>query len=251
MLSIVFAFGIDMFCQSGIHYGFYGGGSVNMMNVGKEFYYDDSEVNTTQISGGDYEVSYLPVNDAKIHANGGFTLGGLFEYRLNHIFGFQFELIFNQYGYKMTGNVEQKDLADDHVEVYDYTANLKMSNFSGALMGKIYVMDNLSIDLGVMPSYCFRNIKDTKRGISHKTIIYTSNKDFNPLNFTALGGLTFYFLDNLFVSARYVIGFNDVMKTRRPYLPSGLLVTSADMEYRYSDATSKTSSVLFTLGFKM
>ena len=251
LISVVILFCINALAQGEIHYGVYAGGSVNMMSIGSEFYYDDSEIFTVTKPNGGYEMSYLPVNDAKIHPNGGFTLGGLFEYKANDFFGLQFELIFNQYGYKMTGNVEQHDLTDDQVQVYDYTANLKMSDFSGALIAKLYVVNNkLTIDLGVMPSYCFRDIKDTQRGISHKTVVYHANKDYNPLNFTVLGGVTYYFFDALFVSARYVYGFSDVLKTRHPYLPAGS-TSSEDMEYHYSEASSKTSSVVITLGFRM
>ncbi|MBR6091508.1 MAG: PorT family protein [Bacteroidales bacterium] len=249
-VGIAMLFSINVLAQE-IHYGVYAGGSVNMMNIGSEFYYDDSEVYTTAMPDETYTMSYLPVTNAKIHPNGGFTLGGLFEYKANDFFSLQFELIFNQYGYKMTGTVEQHDLTDDQVQVYDYTANLKMSDFSGALMAKLYVVNNLlTIDLGVMPSFCFRDIKDTKRGISHKTVVYHANKDYNPLNFSALGGLTFYFFDTLFLSARYVYGFTDVLKTRHPYLPQGS-TDSQEMELHYNDASSKASSVVFTLGFRM
>ena len=247
-ISVVILFSISALAQE-MHYGVYAGGSVNMMSIGSEFYYDDSEINTVLKPTG-CEVSYLSVNDAKIHPNGGFTIGGLFEYQVNDLFGLQFELLFNQYGYKMTGNVVTHDLTDDNTETYDYTASMKMSDISGALIAKIHVINKLSFDVGVQPSYCFRMIKDTKRGISHKTVVYDSNKDFNPLNLTALGGVTYYFFDNLFVSARYVMGFNDILKTRRPYLPAGSM-TSDDMELHYSDASSKASSVIFTLGFRM
>lgn len=250
LFCIVITLSINVLAQGEMHYGVYAGGSVNMMNIGKEFYYDDSEINTVVKPNGGFEMSYLPVENAKVHPNGGFTIAGLFEYRVNDFFGLQFELIFNQFGYKMTGQVEQKDLTDDNVQVYDYTASMKMSDFSGALIGKIYVVKSLSVDLGVMPCYCFRNIKDTKRGISHKTVVYTANKDYNPLNLTALCGVTYYFFDTLFLSARYVYGFSDVLKTRHPYLPEGS-VTSDDMQLHYSDASSKASSVVFTLGFKM
>lgn len=233
-----------------IHYGVYAGGSINMMNIGSEFYYDDSEINTTWTPTEGYNMSYLPVTDAKVSANGGFTVGGLFEYQANDMFGLQFELLFNQFGYKMKGKVTTHDLTDNNEQVYDYTANLKMSDFSAAVMAKIHIIKSFSIDLGVQPCYCFRNIKDTKRGISHKTVVYTANKDYNPLNFTVLGGVTYYFFDALFVSARYVYGFSDVLKTRHPYLPAGS-TSSEDMEYHYSEASSKTSSIVFTLGFRM
>lgn len=249
-IGITMLFSINMLAQE-IHYGVYAGGSVNMMNIGSEFYYDDSEVFTVVKPNGTYVMSYLPVSNAKIHPNGGFTLGGLFEYKANDFFGLQVELLFNQYGYKMTGIVEQHDMTDDQVQVYDYTASLKMSDFSGAVMAKLYVVNNLlTIDLGVMPSFCFRDIKDTKRGISHKTVVYHAKDDYNPLNFSALGGLTFYFFDTLFLSARYLYGFTDILKTRQPYLPDGA-TSSQDMVFHYSDAPSKSSSVVFTIGFRM
>ena len=250
-IGIVILFCISTLAQNRIHYGVYAGGSINMMGIGSEFYYDDSEINTVLKPSGQYEMSYLPVNDAKVGANGGFTIGGLFEYQIDDIFSLQFELLFNQYGYKMKGNVEQHDLTDNNSVVYDYTASLKMSDISCAVMAKIYMIpDKLCFDLGVQPSFCFRDIKDVKRGINHKTVIYTANKDYNPLNFTALGGISYYFFDTLFLSARYLYGFTDILNTRRPYLPEGAMTSDA-MEFHYSEASSKTGSVIITLGFRM
>ena len=248
-ICVVILFSISALAQNEIHYGVYAGGSIDMMKISDKFYYDDSEINTVLTPNG-YEMSYLTVNDAKIHPNGGFTIGGLFEYQIDEAFSFQFELLFNQYGYKMTGNVVTKDLADNDTQTYDYTASMKMSDLSGALIGKIHFINKLSLDFGVQPSYCFRMIKDTKRGISHKTVVYTSNKDYNPLNLTVLGGVTYYFFDNLFLSARYVYGFSDILKTRSPYLPAGS-TSSDEMEMHYSEASSKASSVIFTLGVRM
>ena len=249
-IGVAILFSVNALAQDNMHFGVYAGGSVNNIGVGSEFYYDDSEINTVVKPTG-CEVSYLDVKDARIHANGGFTIGGLFEYGVNDFFSLQVELLFNQYGYKMTGTVEQQDIADNSVQTYDYKANTIMSDFSGALIGKAYMCDNrISVDLGVQPSFCFRMIKDTERGISHKTVVYTSNKDYTPINLTALAGVTFYFFDNLFLSARYVHGFSDVLKTRKPYLPEGSM-SSDDMELHYTDAASKTVSMIFTLGFKM
>lgn len=233
-----------------IHYGVYAGGSINKINIGSEFYYYDSEINTTWTPTEGFKMSYLPVTDAKVSANGGFTVGGLFEYQANDMFGLQFELMFNQFGYKMNGKVTMHNITDNSEQVYDYEANLKMSDFSAAIIAKIHVINSLSIDLGLQPCYCFRDIKDTKCGISHKTVIYNADKDYNPLNFTAIGGVTYYFFDALFLSARYVYGFTDVLKTRHPYLPAGS-TSSDDMELHYSEASSKTSSLVFSIGFRM
>ena len=221
------------------------------MNIGDNLYYDDSEVNTVMISEDNYSVSYLTVNDPTVKPNAGFVIGGIFEYEANKKFGLQLEVFYNQSGYKLTGSVSKKNIEDDDYVTYNYKANTRMSNISAAIFAKLYLFDHLmSIDLGVQPSYCFRMIKETERGINHKSVVYESDKEFNPFSLNAIGGVTFNIFDNIFVSARYSMGFMNLIKQKTPYLQGGV-DGSDDILFTYDDAVSKTQSVLLTVGFKI
>ena len=248
LVCLLAIFGLKLSAQEETHWGIFFGGSVNMMNIDKSFYYDDSEVDTRKLIGIDttYIVSYMPVNGASVKPNGGFVIGGFFEYKASEMVGLHFELLYNQYGYKLTGTVDKYNIGDENFVTYDYSSNLKMSNFSAALLVKIHALDFLSVDLGVQPSYCFRMIKESKRGIENRSTNYDSKNDYNPLNFSATGGLTGYWGD-VFISARYTLGFTDVLKVKHPYH----LNDNNEIKYNYSDAKSTTSSVQLTVGYRI
>jgi len=242
------------FAQEKTHYGVYLGGNINWMNIDKSLYYDDSEPFTQMHSiAGDttYSVSYLTVNGAEVRPNGNFVIGGLFEYQIDDLLSLQFELLFNQQGYKLKGTVDQPNISDSGSTTYDYTANTKMSSISTAVMVKINALKNmLSVDLGVQPSFCFKMIKESERGISHKSIIYDSNNEFNPLNISLLGGLTGYLGDNFFVTARYCFGLTDLIKGKKPFLLAEEDATTPIVKYNYSEAKSTTNSIMLSIGYR-
>jgi hypothetical protein len=251
LISAVILITISGLAQEGIHYGIFLGGSVNWMAVDSKLYYDDSEVNTIMISGDNYEVSYLTVNDAHVKPNYGFTIGGIFEYRATKRLGLQFELLYNKTGYILTGNVRKKNIGDDEYVTYAYKSNTKMDNVSASVMARVFVFNQLmSIDLGVQPSYCFRMIKETERGINHKSVVYTSDTEYAPFNLNAIGGVTVNVFENVFVSARFTMGFMDLIKQKTPYLESGVDADD-DIHFTYNDAESKVRSVLITVGFRI
>lgn len=249
LICLLAIFGLKLSAQNEINFGIFTGGSVNTMNIDKAFYYDDDRAVTVYNSLTEQvdTVYYNIVNGASIKPNGGFILGGLFEYKSSERFGLQFELLFNQYGYKLNGSIDEKNHSDNSFETYPYTSSLKISNFSAALLLKIYAFDFLSVDLGVQPSYCFRMIKEGKRGIEQFSTNY-DNENYNALNFNATGGLTGY-IGDFFVSARYTFGFTDILKVRKPYYEY------VDEEHTvfsniFSDAKSTTSSLQFTIGYR-
>lgn len=251
LISAVILLSVSGLAQEGVHYGVFLGGSVNWMNIGNNLYYDDSEVNTVTLPGGGYEVSYLTVNNAMVNPNYGFTIGGMFEYEANDWFGAQFDLLFNQYGYALEGQVSKKNIGDDEFITYKYNSSTMLSNFSAAIMAKFYFFEKqMSVDLGVQPSFCIRMIKETERGIIHKSVVYDSDKEFNPLNISGIAGITVNMLDNLFCTVRYNMGFMDLIKAKTPYLPSGVN-EGDDILYKYDSATSKTHSVVITVGYKI
>ena len=255
LICLLAIFGIRLSAQEEMHYGVFVGGSVNMMNIDKGFYYDDSKrptpipiINPISHDTTGYNVAYSIVDNASVRPSGGFIIGGFFEYKASEMFALQFEVLYNQYGYKLKGTIDQKNISNSEVVTYDYKSNLKMSNVTAAVILKIQPIKYLTVDLGVQPSYCFRMIKEAERGILHESTVY-SDKEYNPLNLSALGGLTCYFGD-IFFSARYSLGFMDVLKIKEPYYPVG---TEGDKEikYLYSDAKSTTSAVQFTVGFRI
>lgn len=246
LICLLAFFGLKISAQENISYGIFLGGSINTMNIDKSFYYDDSEPFQTPLTNNTYNAYYLTVYNASVKPIGGFILGGFFEYKLTERVGLQLEIFYNQYGYKLKGKVDQINHSD--TTTYNYNGKLKMSNFSAALLMKYYVLpDKMSIDLGIQPSYCFRAIKETERGIIHKDNVYDSNNEYNPLNLCATGGVTGYFFDNITVSARYTIGFTDVLKVKEPYNVEN---TGNNVRFRYSNAKSTVSSIQLTVGYR-
>ena len=242
-------FGMKLSAQDNMHYGMFLGGNINIMNIDNAFYYDDTEP-FTNINVNPPQAWFLTVHDASVKCNGGFMIGGFFEYEISKNLGLQFELMYNQTGYKLKGYVEQPSYSGI-IDTLGYKSNLKMSNVSLAVLLRYHVLPNrLSIDLGVQPSYCFRMIKEAERGIYHKSWVYDDKNEFNSLNLCLTGGATVYFFENFFFSARYSLGLIDILKVRTPYviLHEG---NYSDVMYRYSDAKSTTSSVQLTVGFKI
>ena len=256
LICLLAIFGLKISAQEEMHYGLFLGGSVNMMNIDKGFYYDDSKrptpipiINPTSHDTIGYNVAFPVVDNASVKPSGGFVIGGFFEYKASKLFSLQFELLYNQYGYKLKGTVDQKDIADDEVITYDYKGNMKISNLSAAVLAKIQPVKYLSIDLGVQPSYCFRMIKEGELGILRESTVYDSENEYNPLNLSAIGGLTCYWGD-VFFSARYSLGFMDIMKIKDPYYPTGTEVNK-EVKYLYKDAKSTTSAIQLTVGYRI
>lgn len=247
---LLMSFSMTLSAQNDMHFGIFTGGSINMMNINKSLYYDDDQPITifNAANNSVESVYYLTVNDAKVKANGGFILGGLFEYKIDKMIGLQFELLYNQYGYNIKGSVDVKNHSDNNYVTYDYDANMKLSNFTAAVLMKIYACDYLSIDLGAQPSYCFRATKEGKRGIEQFTIAYKDN-EYNALNVSLTGGVTGYY-DNFFLSARYSIGCVDVLKAKSPYYNNTTNQEDNEIKYTYKDVKSTTSSIQFTIGYR-
>lgn len=253
IILLMTVFGASLSAQT-IKYGLFLGGSINTMNIGNSLYYDDSEPNTEEVTNTStqeptYMISYLPVNNASVKPNGAFTFGGFFEYMASNMVGLQFELFYNQYGYKLKGAVDQKNISDDNYVTYNYEGNLKMSNISTAILVKIHALKYLSVDLGVQPSYCFGMTKETKKGPFQKDHVYDSKKEYNPLNIGATGGLTAYWGD-IFFSARYTLGLIDVLQHKTPYYynEDG---TTGIIKDNYDDVKSTVSSVQLTVGYRI
>ena len=253
IILLMTVFSLTMSAQTK-RYGLFVGGSINMMNIDKSMYYDDSEPYTVMgynhyTQDTNYTVSYLPVDGATVKPNGSILFGGFFEYMASDMVGLQFELLYNQYGYKLKGTVDQKNIADDQVNTYAYESNLKMSNFTAAVLVKIQPVRYFSIDLGVQPSYCFKMTKETQKGPFHKNHVYDSKNEYNTLNVGATGGFTAYWGD-VFFAARYTLGLVDVLQKKTPYNDTS---EGGDgvIKYTYDDVKSRTSSVQLTVGYRI
>ena len=252
LICLLAIFGLKISAQEEMHYGLFLGGSVNKMNLDNGFYYDDSRrptpvpiINPSSHDTTGYNADFPVVDNASVRSNGGFIIGGFFEYKPSDMVGLQFELLYNQYGYILKGTVDQTGYSGE-ITTYNYKANMKISNLSAAVLVKIQPIKYLSVDLGVQPSYCFRMIKNAELGILHESTVYDSEKEYNPLNISALGGLTCYW-GNLFFSARYALGFMDILKIKEPYY----LKEDKEVKYRYKDAKSTTSAVQLTVGYRI
>lgn len=251
LLCVIGLLGLKLSAQDNNHFGVFAGGSINMMKIDQSLYYDDSKLSTSMIINPSthdttYITAFLPIDNASVKPNGGFMLGGFYEYKADENFALQFELLYNQHGYSIKGTVDKKNMSDDNYITNDYSASMKLSNFSATLLLKIYATDYISIDLGAQPSYCFRAIKSGKCGIEQFSTVY-KDKEYNSLNFSAIGGVTGYW-KNFFLTARYSFGFINVLNAKKPVI---LNDNPNEILYTYTNnLKSKTSSVQLTIGYK-
>ena len=251
IICLLTVFGMKLSAQDIQNYGFYLGGSVNWMNIDKSLYYDDSEP-FTRLNPSDTTIMsayYLPVKDGVVKPNTGFVFGGFYEYFFSDMIGLQVDLLINQYGYKLSGEVTQRNLLSNDSTTYSYKSNLKTTNIGAAVLLKIHPADFISIDLGVHPTFCFRIIKDAERGVNHKSYEYKIKDEYNPLSVSAVLGTTAY-LGDFFFSLRYTLGFTNLLKYKKPYVSYSNEYESS-IKYIYSDAKSTASSVMLTVGFRI
>lgn len=250
LIGVLAVFTLKMSAQNDYRYGLYLGLGANTINANNEIYYDDSEVITSSsIHGSDtsFLTSYLPVENASIKPIAAFTIGGFYEMPVNDIVSFQLHLLYNRYGYELSGNINQPNISDDNTEELNYTGTVKMSNISGSILMKFNILpQNLSVHAGVTPSYCLRMTKDVERGVLHKTLNYDS-EEYNPFNVCGTLGITWYFLDFFTCSLNVNLGLLDVLKVKEPYLVQG---DTQNVHYRYTDTKSRTNSVYFTVGYR-
>lgn len=252
LICLIAAFGLRIQAQNESHYGIYFGCNINNMSNDNSLYYDDSRVDTrATYTTNDtiYSVKYLPVNGASAKPTLGFLLGGYYEYEINDIVAIQLNLLYNQYGYRLEGTVDQKNIANDSINTYNYSGTTKMSNIGAAVLLKFNILrKDMSLEVGVQPSYCFKTVKEVDRDISHESIVYDSNNEYKPFNLCGSIGLTWYYFHNFFVSARVNVGLFDVLKSKEPYIEQE---HPKDIRYRYTDVKSKTNSLLLTLGYRI
>lgn len=265
-MGLLLAFMCNARAQEKTSYGFYLGCGINWMSLDKSFFYDDSDVDvksevihlpdTTIVNVK--SAQYLDVKDAKISALPSFMIGGFYEYQATKLFGLQFELMYNQYGYKMNGRVEREESDGEGTTVYDYKSAMKLSNLSAAVLLKFHLFkEHLSIDLGVQPSLCLRATKETHRSIIPGNVYYVSGTDFKPFNVSLVGGVTGCIGSHIIIGARYNYGLTDILFAKTAYLSetknknhtySG--EETRTVNYTYTAAKSKTSSVQITVGYK-
>lgn len=251
LIGFLAFFAMTMHAQSVYKYGIFIGLGANNMNINSDMHYDDSEVITnTTINGADttYNVRYMPVENASLKPIPTFTIGGYYEIPVNDIVGVQMRLLYSRYGYSLSGTVEHKNLTDNSTTEYNYEGTLKMSNISTAFLLKFNVFaKDLSVNVGVTPSYCVKMSKDIERGPIHKTLNYDSDNDFKAFNVCGTIGVTWYWFDCFFCSLDVNLGLLDVLKVKEPYIspdnPNTIL-------YRYSETKSHTNSVYFTVGYR-
>ena len=100
IILLMTVFSLTMTAQTK-RYGLFVGGSINMMNIDKSMYYDDSEPYTVwsynhHTQDTSYVVSYQPVDGASVKPNGSILFGGFFEYMASDMVGRNVELVQQQ-----------------------------------------------------------------------------------------------------------------------------------------------------------
>lgn len=252
LIGILAFFAMNVTAQD-YKYGVYVGIGFNNMKISNDMYYDDSQPFTTMtISGIDttYSVKYTPIDEVKVDPSTSFSFGGFYEMPVSEKLGLQLHLLYNQYGYTMTGKVDQPVTGTEFSEEYDYKGTLKISNLSASVLLKYYIPTySLSIEAGVTPSYCIRMTKDVERGVLHKSLNYKKD-EYNPLNVCGTIGATYYFLDNFMLSLKANLGLLNVLKVKNPYYPLDEQGHEQDIQYTYSDTKSTTNSVYITVGYR-
>lgn len=257
LIGIIALFAMKMNAQSDYKYGIYIGYGFNTMSINSDMYYDDSEVVTNMVIEENqithefdtsFVVRYMPVDNAKVETMPSFTIGGYYEIPVNDIVGLQLHLMYNRYGYTMTGVVNHLSITDNSLTVYGYKSTLKMSNIGAGLFLKFNVIqENLSVDVGVTPSYCIIMSKDVERGPLHKTMKYDSKDDYSAFNVCGSIGVTYYWYDVFFLSVKANLGLIDVLKSKEPYISQN---DQNNIYYNYQDVKSRTNSVYATIGYR-
>lgn len=253
LIGILAFFAMNVTAQD-YKYGVYVGIGFNKMKISNDMYYNDESPYPYQImtdDGLDTIPRYTPIEDAKVDPTTSFTFGGFYEMPVSEKLGLQLHLLYNQYGYTMTGKVDQPILGTEFSEEYDYKGTLKISNLSASVLLKYYIpVYSLSIEAGVTPSYCIRMTKDVERGVLHKSLNYKKD-EYNPLNVCGTIGATYYFLDNFMLSLKANLGLLNVLKVKDPYYEMDEQGHKQDVvQYTYSDTKSTTNSVYITAGYR-
>lgn len=248
LIGILAFFTIKMTSQE-YRYGIYAGAGFGNFMINSDLHYDDARVYPV-INGTDTTCMYLAVRDAKLEAVPGLLIGGYYEKPLNNMAALQLHLQYHQMGYVMKGKVDQPNITDEFSVEYDYTGTLKMSNIAAAVVLKFDVSsDDISIDVGLMPSYCVKITKDIVQGTLHETKSYTKD-EYNPLSISGRLGATYYFLDCFMFSGHVSMGFSDMLKAKSPYYVKDENGFNKEVDYKYSVAKSRPLLIEFTVGYR-
>ncbi len=130
-----------------------------------------------------------------------FYIGGIMEYRISNLFGISPELLYSRQGVQM-----KEDEA---------TARVRLSYIDIPVLAKLYVIDNLSLDLGPQVGFLIDSDIWVKAG-GQKVTVELPNSDFgvpgpNTLDVSFAMGLT-YNIGKIFVQGRYNLGLTKLFK---------------------------------------
>lgn len=205
---LVFVLTLTLVRSQEFHYGVVAGANLATMKVGSESYIGNDVDNTIK------------------RMSLGFRCGAFAEYSFAENIGLYAELGFSQYGYRMSLDNETAydiDGGNTMINKVDAEERTRFNDMSLSLMLKWYMFDkHLSVDLGVQPSLT-ASVKCSERGGS--SVIYNGEEmnsdsydrtynlrknEYRPFNFSVVGGMTYSFCKNVFVSARYMFGLTDI-----------------------------------------
>ncbi len=136
------------------------------------------------------------------------------EFRISDQFSFQPEVLVSLQGAKF----ESTELDLGGGGLYTRTNSWRLGYINVPLMVKFYPIQKLSIEVGPQVGILVASKNKTEQTITTNGVRQTSSRDIdikNQINSADLGasvGLSYYFTDNLFASARYTIGLTSIVE---------------------------------------
>lgn len=146
-------------------------------------------------------------------------VGAFAEWRVNDFFGIQPEIVYSRQGFRWK---------DD-----GYKVKNRVNYLNIPILAKLYVLDELSVDLGPQIGFALNGKAVAKEdGNTHKY----KNKDLNTVELSWAIGLSYNWDDFMF-SARYNIGLSNVMDKDKSWDGSNNKnhVFQLSVGYRFSD----------------
>lgn len=220
LLLVTFISAITLSQAQKLHYGFHAGTNLSTMKIGNELYLNS-----------DYENCRKPFLV-------GFSEGLFVEYTPFKFLGFQGEISFAEYGYRLKIQRETNDvthyegdfkgMSQSKTTISNGNGNTTINSINISLLLKFYLAkQHLSIDIGAQPNWVISTYRKENLTITESSTTTfngelleqkteTKNENiaesvpFNSSSFSLIGGMTYYINPKIFVSARYIFGLKDV-----------------------------------------
>lgn len=216
-----FIFSLTLAQAQKLHYGYLAGANLNRMKLDTELYLNC-----------DYDNCKRPFAL-------GFREGIFVEYTFLDFLGIQGEVSFNEYGYRLKINNEtsreypiEEGMTIVETSISEGRGKTIMNDISVSLLLKFYLCkQRFSIDLGAQPSWTLSAYREEEVSVTTAVSLdgvelgrETTNSEFSnsipfaPYNFSVIGGASYYINKNIFVSARYMFGLEDIFSKEAGYI---------------------------------